>query len=157
GGSAECLLPSGQCKGADRDCEEREGCGAQKASRREAVDHGVQGSDRLPDGTLEVRWVMQGPVNARKILGLMMIAFGLFALLVHPGWAAAQNTAASPDLPQVENAKVQTQGVSGSLETTIAEISGRSEKPIWIAYGVDAIPGRHSACCGNYTDDDDGR
>jgi len=97
---------------------------------------------------------MTAPVNARRILGLMMIAFGLFALLAHPRRAAAQNTPSTPDLPQLENAKVQTQAVSGSLEATIAEISRRSEKPMWIAYGVDAMPGRHSACCGNYTDDD---
>ena len=98
------------------------------------------------------------PMTARRILGLIMILVGLFALAVQPRRAAAQdapqNSVRSADLPSVENAKVQTQALSTNLEGAVSEIAGRSVKPLWIAYTVDTLPGDHSACCGTYSDGD---
>jgi HEAT repeat protein len=112
------------------------------------------------------------PAHARKTLGLAMIAVGLFALSppsrraldvfasasilpAFPGTvAAAQNPAAPGDLPLVQNAKIETRAVSGNLESAIQEVAGRSQQPVWMAYAVNAVPGRRSACCGNYSDDD---
>src|SRR5215813_6134546 len=89
--------------------------------------------------------------HTRRILGLSMIAVGLFA---QPRPVAAQENTAPADLPQVQNAQVRSQPATGSLEATIAEISGHSDNPLWMAYQVDALPGHHSACCDNYSDGD---
>jgi hypothetical protein len=88
----------------------------------------------------------------RRILGLSMIVVGLFSLFVQPRPAAAQGKASPTDLPQVQNAQVRSQAVSANLETTIAGITAGADKPLWMAYQVDAIPGHHSACCDNYSD-----
>src|SRR5262249_48528051 len=99
---------------------------------------------------------MATPVSFRRILGLAMILMGLFVLLAQSRAARAQSkpapSAAEP--PQVENAKLQTQAISGSLRATMEEIARRSESPEWIAYAVEGLPGQHSACCGNFSDGD---
>src|SRR5262249_50815511 len=96
------------------------------------------------------------PMFPRRILGFAMVAMGLFALAAQPPRVKAQDKpiAAVGETPQVENAKMQTQSVSGNLDATIAEIARRSEAPVWVAYGVEGLPGQHSACCGNYSDGD---
>jgi hypothetical protein len=93
---------------------------------------------------------------SRRILGLAMVAMGLFALAAHPPRVKAQDkpVAAAAEAPQVENAKMQTQAVAAGLQDTIAEIARRSDAPVWVAYGVEGLPGQHSACCGNYSDSD---
>ena len=99
---------------------------------------------------------MATPMFPRRILGLAMVSMGLFALAAQPPRAKAQDkpAAAAVEAPQVENAKLQTQAVSGNLAVTIEEIARRSEAPVWVAYGVEGLPGQHSACCGNYSDGD---
>jgi HEAT repeat protein len=99
---------------------------------------------------------MATPMLSRRILGLAMVAMGLFALAAQPLRVKAQNkpVVRAVEAPQVENAKMQTQAVSASLSATIDDIARRAEAPVWVAYGVEGLAGRHSACCGNYSDGD---
>jgi len=66
----------------------------------------------------------------------------LFASATH----AAQRTA---EMARLENAKVETRQVTGSLEATLRDLAGKAEKPEWIGYSVDQIAGERSVCCGN--------
>jgi hypothetical protein len=92
--------------------------------------------------------------HARKLLGLWMLLVGLLVLAIQSRAASSQTPASSVDAPNVQNAKVETRAVSGNLAATLTEIASRSDKPLWVAYSVDATPGHHSACCGNYSDGD---
>jgi len=92
--------------------------------------------------------------QARKLVGLLMVVVGLLALAIQSRAASSQTPASSADSPNVQNAKVETRAVSVNLAATLTEIASRSDKPLWVAYAVDATPGHHSVCCGNYSDGD---
>jgi hypothetical protein len=77
-------------------------------------------------------------------------------LLVIAVFVLAGTTAATTHggQSQFTNAKVETSAVSESLETTVRKIAAGSQQPVWIAYKVDAVAGRHSAsCCNDYHND----
>jgi len=74
-----------------------------------------------------------------------MLGAMLFASAAH----AAQRTA---EMPRLENAKIETRQVTGSLEATLRDLAGKAEKPEWVGYSVDQIAGERSVCCGNYHD-----
>jgi hypothetical protein len=67
--------------------------------------------------------------------------------------ARAQQTEVPPEhAPRVENARMETRSVSGSLVATIAEAEKNAANPAWMGYGVKAVAGQRSICCGNYSD-----
>jgi HEAT repeat protein len=78
-------------------------------------------------------------------IGQVLLGAMLFASAAH----AAQRTA---EMPRLENAKVETRPVTGSLEAMLRDLAGKAEKPEWIGYSVDQIAGERSVCCGNYHD-----
>ena len=53
------------------------------------------------------------------------------------------------DQPQFVNAKLETRAVTQSLETSVERIAGEGQQVQWLAYGVEALAGDHSVCCGN--------
>ena len=101
--------------------------------------------------------------NARRILGLAMILVGItcgvaqFARGSAYVAAASQSStiavSAAADMPRIENAKVETRPVAGTLESTFRGIAAQADRPEWIGYSVEQIAGEHSVCCGNYNSD----
>jgi hypothetical protein len=73
----------------------------------------------------------------------------LGAMLLAPAAHAAPQNAG---MPRIENAKVETRQVTGTLDATLRELAAKTDKPEWIGYSVDHIAGEHSVCCGNYRD-----
>jgi HEAT repeat protein len=63
--------------------------------------------------------------------------------------AAAQSAA---ELPQIENAKLETRAISSNLDSTFRELVAKAESPEWVGYGVDQIAGQHDVCCSNWSD-----
>jgi HEAT repeat protein len=65
-------------------------------------------------------------------------------------FASAHGAQRTAEMPRIENAKVETRPMSGSLEAMLRELAGKAEKPQWVGYSVDQIAGERSVCCGNY-------
>jgi HEAT repeats len=78
-------------------------------------------------------------------IGQVLLGAMLFAPAAH---AAPQNAG----MPRIENAKVETRQVTGTLDATFRELAAQADKPEWVGYSVDQIAGEHSVCCGNYHD-----
>jgi hypothetical protein len=101
----------------------------------------------------------------KKMLGLAMILVGIFLVVVQRGRGAAptlhaQQTATASvqtasEMPRLENAKVETRTVAGGLEATLQDVLAQTTQPQWVGYGVEGLPGKHNACCGNYGDNGD--
>lgn len=64
---------------------------------------------------------------------------------------APQSTAAPGN---IENAKLETRAVTGTLAETFNGIEAQAEKPEWLGYSVPQIAGDRTMCCGNYSDGD---
>jgi HEAT repeat protein len=96
----------------------------------------------------------QSVLTGRGILGLAMIVVGITcaAAQLAKGGASTASAQAAPEMPRVDNAKVETRAVAGSLDATFREITGKAEKPEWIGYDVEQVAGERSVCCGNYHD-----
>ncbi len=69
----------------------------------------------------------------------------------------AASPAQQADLPQVENAQVQTRAVAGTLAATFDELKKSSAEAAWIGYAVDAVPGNRNNCWDDYSNSSDGR
>ena len=93
--------------------------------------------------------------QAIRVLGLAMIVVGITcaAAQLAKGGASPAPAQAAKEMPRVENAKVETRAVTGNLENTFREIAGNAGEPEWVGYSVEQIPGEHSVCCGNYSDE----
>jgi HEAT repeat protein len=83
----------------------------------------------------------------------------LVILLVASGGASIAKQSAAPrgeagqgDLPRVENAKVEERNVAGTLAATMADVQKNAINPVWVGYGIAAVAGQHTICCGNYND-----
>jgi hypothetical protein len=48
--------------------------------------------------------------------------------------------------PKIENAKLETRAVNGSLDAAFRSIVASSADPAWIGYSVSQIPGERSTC-----------
>lgn len=100
--------------------------------------------------------------KGRRILGLAMILVGIFCAIAQfaPGLRAglgqslayAATVQTGNEMPRVESAQAETRAVAGTLEATFRGILAQAEKPEWVAYSVDEIPGDRSMCCGNWND-----
>jgi hypothetical protein len=106
----------------------------------------------------------QSTSMGRSILGVAMVAVGITCAIaqmangraVHKesGEAIISVLAQSgTEMPRLENAKLETHAVAGSLAATIRELAGKADKPEWVGYSVDEVAGEHNMCCGNYRDD----
>jgi hypothetical protein len=80
------------------------------------------------------------------LIAQMLLAAMLFA-------AAPPSAAQTAQAPRIENAKLETRAVAGTLDATLRGITAQADKPEWLGYAVDQIPGERSACCGNHSDD----
>jgi HEAT repeat protein len=96
----------------------------------------------------------QSVSTGRGVLGVAMIVIGIIcaAAQLAKGGASTASAQAAPEMPRVDNAKVETRAVAGSLDATFREITGKAEKPKWIGYNVEQVAGERSVCCGNYHD-----
>jgi HEAT repeat protein len=100
---------------------------------------------------------------AIRILGLAMIVVGIIcgAAQLAKGGAAgvtarqanAAATTAVAEMPRIENAKLETRAVAGTLDSTMRDLAAKAEKPEWVGYGVDQVSGKERVCCGNYGGD----
>jgi HEAT repeats len=59
--------------------------------------------------------------------------------------------------PRVENAKVETRNVAGTLAATIADAEKNAAAATWLGYRVKAVAGQRTICCGNFSDGNDMR
>ena len=66
--------------------------------------------------------------------------------------SAMQCARQAAEMPRIENAKVETRAVTGSLDATLRGITAQAEKPQWVGYSVGQVIGERSVCCGNYRD-----
>ena len=97
----------------------------------------------------------------RKTLGVSMILAGLFCAAVQLASGAASassgqaNSSAlqSPEAPRIENAKLETRAAGTNLEATIRDIAAKADKPAWVGYHVDQVPGERGICCNNNWND----
>ncbi len=48
--------------------------------------------------------------------------------------------------PKIENARLQTRAVSGSLDAAFRTIASAQTEPAWIGYSVTQVPGERSMC-----------
>ena len=101
---------------------------------------------------------MKRRITLRDILGFALIAAGVAGLFAQrsAGGAvpqAAQGAVSSADQPRIENAKVETRSVNGSLEATLRDLAAQADSPFWIGYAVPQVEGERYSCCGNYSDD----
>ena len=102
--------------------------------------------------------------KGRRILGLAMIGVGILCTISQftngrglredfgQGIAYAATTQTNVEMPRVESAQAETRPVAGTLEATFRGILAQAEKPEWVGYSVDEIPGDRSMCCGNWND-----
>ena len=100
----------------------------------------------------------------RRILGLAMILMGIFGTVAElaKGYtlrtdfvesvAYARTPQQGTEMPRIESARAETRAVAGTLEATFHGILAQAEKPEWVGYSVDEIPGERNACCGNWND-----
>jgi hypothetical protein len=97
----------------------------------------------------------------QRLLGLALIVVGscgVAAQLAKGGTAARTQQAGSApaqsvDAPRIENAKLETRAVSSSLDATIRDLARTEEKPEWVGYRVEQIPGERGVCCNNNWND----
>jgi HEAT repeats len=75
---------------------------------------------------------------------------GLFGLL----GLALTVTPAKADQSQFVNAKIETQDASQGLDAALQRIAADSQQPLWLAYQVDAVAGKHSSSCCDYRGDE---
>jgi HEAT repeats len=50
---------------------------------------------------------------------------------------------------QFVNAKVEALAVGQHLEKSVEQVASEGPQPEWVGYGVEAVAGNHSICCGN--------
>jgi HEAT repeat protein len=59
-------------------------------------------------------------------------------------------TAQSPDVPQVENARLEKKALTGSLAAEVKAWAGKAEQPQWLGYAVPQMGRDRAMCCGDY-------
>jgi HEAT repeat protein len=105
----------------------------------------------------------QNDSMAMRILGLAMIVVGIICGVsqLAKGGAVGETTlqanaataTVAAEMPRVENAKVETRAVAGTLDFTMRDLAAKAEKPQWVAYSVDQVSGKEQVCCENYGGD----
>jgi hypothetical protein len=90
-----------------------------------------------------------------------MIVAGISIAFVQlaKGGALARSEQASPmtsqttETPRIENARLETRAAGASLDATMREIAGTTEKAQWVGYHVDQVAGERGVCCNNNWND----
>jgi len=80
---------------------------------------------------------------------IFQIAAGMAIAILFAGCVCAQQ---NTGMPPIENAKLETRTVSGSLDATFQSITAQADKPEWVGYAVPEIAGDRSNCCWNNSD-----
>jgi len=92
-------------------------------------------------------------VICKVLLGAMLTLFNLSTAsdsrVAHES-VAGQNVTGAGGAPHIENAKVETRGVAGTLAATMADLEKNAAKPTWVGYGVRMVAGEGRICCENY-------
>jgi hypothetical protein len=70
---------------------------------------------------------------------------------VSVSWAQQGNLTVT-SAPRIENAKVETRAVGGTLAVTLADAQKSAVGAEWVGYAVKLVPGERTICCGNYND-----
>jgi hypothetical protein len=82
--------------------------------------------------------------------GRWSVGFGALAsVALMASYLAVGIQGARAEEPRFVNAKLEMRAVARSLESTVQEVAGEAQQPEWIGYGVEAIAGQRSVCCGN--------
>jgi HEAT repeat protein len=105
----------------------------------------------------------QSDSTAQKILGLAMIVVGIIggaaqlakggAIRNGPGQTSPVSAQAAAEMPRIENAKVETGAVTGSLDAAFRDLVAKTDQPEWVGYRVDQMAGERGVCCDNYGSD----
>src|SRR6202163_2540741 len=95
-------------------------------------------------------------IVARKVLLGAMLTLLNFSTRVNSSAAqqgtARQNAAAPNNASRIENARMESRHVAGTLAATMAEAEKNAASPMWVGYAVKAVEGERTICCGNYRD-----
>ncbi len=94
-------------------------------------------------------------VICKVLLGAMLTLLN-FSATSNAG-AAQESSAPREAAPRVENAKVETRNVAGTLANTIADAEKNAAAATWLGYSVKAVAGQRTICCGNFSDGHDMR
>jgi hypothetical protein len=92
-------------------------------------------------------------VICKVLLGAMLTLFNLSTASDAKSTqesAGGQNAARAGGNPHIENAKMETRNVAGTLAATMADAEKNATKATWVGYGVRMVAGEHTICCGNY-------
>jgi hypothetical protein len=94
-------------------------------------------------------------VVCKVLLGAMLTLLN-FSTRVNSSAAqegtARQNAAAPNNASRIENARMESRHVAGTLAATMAEAEKNAASPMWVGYAVKAVEGERTICCGNYSD-----
>jgi HEAT repeat protein len=82
------------------------------------------------------------------------IATGILAIGM---CCAAESAHAQGEAPQVVNTRLEVRGAGPNLAVAMKEMVDSADSPMWIGYGVDALPGEHGECCENYREGNNGK
>ena len=80
----------------------------------------------------------------------MMFSVAQFAM----GGASSSPTENASETPNVQNAKMETRPVIGSLPETLRGLEAQADKPEWVGYSAREVAGDRTVCCGNFNDQD---
>jgi HEAT repeat protein len=86
-----------------------------------------------------------------RMIRTILIAQSLFGTMALA--TATQSPLQTAPTPRIENAKLKSRALTGSLDSTLRGLAVQADKPEWAGYAVDQIAGERSVCCGNYRDD----
>jgi HEAT repeat protein len=99
-------------------------------------------------------------VVCKVLLSAALVMFNAATDFSSGQQAAEQDTQQSTyqgTQPRIDNAKVETRNVAGTLAATIGAAEKKSAGAMWIGYSVQMIAGQRTICCGNYSDGGDVR
>jgi HEAT repeat protein len=90
-------------------------------------------------------------VVCKVLLGAALVMFSAATDSGGGQQAAGQNTQQGTQ-PRIENAKVETRNVVGTLAATIDAAEKNATGAMWIGYSVKMVAGQRAICCGNFSD-----
>ncbi|HYL84463.1 MAG TPA: HEAT repeat domain-containing protein [Candidatus Angelobacter sp.] len=101
---------------------------------------------------------------ARSILGLAMVTVGTICAIAQMARGGAIQKESGQgiitvlaqggtEMPRIENAKLETRAVTGTLDVAFRGIIAQAEHPEWLGYDVEQVSGERGVCCGNYGGD----
>src|SRR5882757_1258480 len=92
-------------------------------------------------------------VVCKVLLAAVLVLLNTMTNLSVTGASPAQQEAG----PRVENTKVETRNVAGTLASAIANAEKSAAAATWLGYSVKAVAGQRTICCGNFSDGNDVR